>query len=156
MPRSKEGNVPKLTAIAASILGILLFPLASFGGNTSDSIWVNARPGATSVSMKYGDLFTAGYTSRASQPWGFAQCWANGTTVLGTPNQGTYAPGDVIWSEYRSLYPGGPVPAPFELTDPIQHLWLGGGASCTLSLVKFSGGYKNMTVLAKTSFTVTP
>jgi hypothetical protein len=29
-----------------------------------------------------------------------------------------------------------------------------GGATCKLSLVKFSGGYKNMTVLATTSFTV--
>jgi hypothetical protein len=52
------------------------------------------------------------------------------------------------------LYAGGPVPAPFDLIDPIQHLWLGGGATCKLSLLKFSGGYKNMTVLATTSFTV--
>lgn len=145
----------KWYASAASLLAALLLPLAAAAGTSNDSIWINAPAGALApVSLKYGDTFTAGYSSRASQPWAFAQCWASDTTVLGTPNQGTYAPGDVIWSEYRSLYSGGPVPAPFDLTDPIQHLWLGGGAKCKLSLVKFSGGNKNMTVLATTSFTV--
>jgi hypothetical protein len=144
----------KRYATAASLVAALLIPLAAEASGGNDSIWINAPAGGASTTMSYGDMFTAGYSSRASQPWGFAQCWANETTVLGTPNQGTYAPGDVIWSEYRSLYAGGPVPAPFDLIDPIQHLWLGGGATCKLSLVKFSGGYKNMTVLATTSFTV--
>ena len=147
----------KLSAIAASLVAALFLPLAAAAGGSTDSIWINPPSAGLapvgSVSLKYGAAFTAGYTSKAAQPWGFAQCWANDTTVLGTPNQGTYKPGDVIWSEYRSLYPGGPVPAAFDLTDPIQQLWLGGGATCTLSLVKFSGGNK-MTVLATTSFTV--
>jgi hypothetical protein len=146
----------KLSVTAASLVAALFLPLAAAAGGSTDSIWINppsAGLAPAAVSLKYGAAFTAGYTSKAAQPWGFAQCWANDTTVLGTPNQGTYKPGDVIWSEYRSLYPGGPVPAAFELTDPIQHLWLGGGATCTLSLVKFSGANK-MTVLATTSFTV--
>jgi hypothetical protein len=38
------------------------------------------------------------------------------------------------------------------LADPIQGLWLGGGATCTLSLVSFTGN--KQTVLASTDFTV--
>jgi hypothetical protein len=146
-------------AITASIVAAVFFPLAfaAHAGSAPDSIWIKSPGGSTGTpptTLPYGSSFTAGYTSKTSQPWAFAQCWANSTTVLGTPNQGNYKPGDAIWSEYRSLYPGGPVPAPFDLTDPIQGLWLGGGADCTLSLVKFSGGFKSMTVLASSSFTV--
>jgi hypothetical protein len=144
-------------ALAASIVTALALPLAAQAGGGGDSIWIAsvagaAARGAASPTPAYGASFTAGYTSKTSQPWAFAQCWANSSTVLGTPNQGTYTPGSVIWSEYRSLYAGGPEPAAFELTDPIQHLWLGGGASCTLSLLRLSG--KGTTVLATTSFTV--
>ena len=79
-----------------------------------------------------------------------AQCWVNETTNLGTPNQGTYTPGDVIWSGYRSLT--GLTGDTFLLSDPIQGLWLGGGATCKLSLVAFSGNKQS--TLAATDFTV--
>jgi len=146
----------KRHALAASAFAALVLPLAAQAGGTTDSIWIKPVAGAAPVStLPYGTFFAAGYTSKTSQPWAFAQCWANSTTVLGTPNQGTYTPGSVIWSEYRSLYAGGPVPAPFQLTDPIQGLWLGGGANCTLSLVKLGSGKQGgMTVLASTNFTV--
>ena len=146
----------KRLLVAAPVLAALTFSAPALAGGTTDSIWINAPAGAAATSMKYGDMFTAGYSSKASQPWGFAQCWANGSTVLGTPNQGTYAPGDVIWSEYRSLWAGSAASGPFQLTDPIQNLWLGGGATCTLSLVKFSGRAQTQTVLAKVGFTVAP
>jgi hypothetical protein len=157
MPTTKERQMLKRYAAAAILVAALIPPLAA-AGPVTDSIWVvpvggTAAPGARAA-LKYGDSFTAGYTTKASQPWGFAQCWANDTTVLGKPNQGTYTPGDVIWSGYRSLYSGGPVSAAFDLTDPIQGLWVGGGADCKLSLVKFSGG--KQTVLATTAFTVSP
>jgi hypothetical protein len=143
-----------LLAVAAVVAALSLAGPAA-AAPAQDAIWINSPTArAATVSLQYGDAFTAGYSSRVSQPWAYAQCWADGSTVLGTPNQGTYAPGDVIWSQYRSLYAGGPLPGGFDLTDPIQGLWLGGGASCRLSLVKFSGGYKSSTVLATYEFTV--
>jgi hypothetical protein len=159
--------------LVVAIAGVLVFGAAVVGRTDpagaadayaakpgGDAIWIAGfEPSRTASSvpvLPYGSDFGAGYSTRAAEPWGFAQCWANDSTVLGTPNQGTYSPGDVIWSEYRSLYPGGPVPANFQLNDPIQHLWLGGGADCTLSLLKFSGGYSRMTVLATTPFVVEP
>jgi hypothetical protein len=154
-PFSKGVDMRKRYALIASIFTALGLPLVAWaGGGGGDSIWISSVFGAAAPSPTYGSSFTAGYSSKTSQPWGFAQCWANGTTVLGTPNQGSYKPGSVIWSEYRSLYPGGPEPGPFQLTDPIQHLWLAGGATCTLSLLKFSAGLKSSTVLATTPFTV--
>ena len=148
----------KRYAAVAALVAALVPPLAG-AASVTNSIWVVPVGAATTAgagsALHYGGAFTAGYTAKTSEPWGFARCWANDTTILGTPNQGTYAPGDVIWSEYRSLYDGGPVPSTFELTDPIQGLWLGGGADCRIDLIKFSAGYKNQTVLASTTFTVT-
>jgi hypothetical protein len=142
-------------AAGASVLSALALAAPASAAPVQDAIWVNAPTGrAATVTMRYGDSFTAGYTSRAAQPWALAECWADGSTVLGTPNLGTYNPGDVIWSQYRSLYAGGPAPGAFDLIDPIQGLWLGGGATCRLSLVKFSGGYKSSTVLATSTFAV--
>ena len=145
-------------ALTAAALAALGAPTAAPAAPAStDAIWVNGPSGAAAGSqLHYGDSFTAGYTTRASQPWAYAECRPTATTVLGTPNQGPYTYGDVMWSGYRSLYAGGPVPAGFQLTDPIQHLWLGGGATCTLSLIKYASGYSKKTVLATTTFTVAP
>ena len=143
-------------ALTAAALAALGAPTAAPAAPATDSVWMTGPSGAAVSQLHYGDSFTAGYTSRASQPWAYAECRPTATTLLGTPNQGTYTPGGVMWSGYRSLYAGGPVPAPFQLTDPIQQLWLGGGATCTMSLVKFASGYSKMTVLATTSFTVAP
>ena len=63
---------------------------------------------------------------------------------------GTYAPGDPIWAAYRSLT--GLTGDSFLLADPIQGLWLGGGARCILNLVTFSGSKQS--TLASTAFTV--
>ena len=145
-----------LAALLAAGLTALAAPAAASAAPAADAVWVNGPDGARASVLHYGDSFTAGYTSRTSQPWGFAECRPTATTVLGTPSQGTYTYGDVMWSEYRSLYGGGPVPAPFRLIDPIQQLWLGGGATCAISLVKYSSGYKNRTVLATSSFVVEP
>ena len=142
--------------LAAAAFGALALPAAASAAPApADSIWVVGPSGAKTTSLHYGDSFTAGYTTRTSQAWGYAECRPTGSTVLGTPTQGTYSYGDAIWSEYRSIYAGGPIPSPFQLTDPIQQLWLGGGATCTLSLIKYSSGYKNRTVLATSSFEVT-
>jgi hypothetical protein len=147
-----------LAAALTAALAVLGAPTAApAAAPVTDAVWVAGATGGAVSQLHYGDSFTAGYTTRASQPWAYAECRPMATTVLGTPNQGTYTPGDVMWSEYRSVYAGGPVPAPFQLTDPIQGLWLGGGATCTLSLIKWSGGgYTKKTVLATTSFTVAP
>ena len=147
----------KWCAIAVAVAALI--PSLAAAAPVTSSVWVvpvgSATTAGTSVTLHYGDAFTAGYTTKASEPWAFVQCWANDTTILGVPNQGTYSPGDVIWSEYRSVYDGGPISPTFELVDPIQQLWLGGGADCRIDLIKFSAGYKNQTVLASTTFTVT-
>jgi hypothetical protein len=121
------------------------------GNKDADDIWiVGPDGGRLTTQLKYGDSFKAGYSSRAKEPWGFAQCWANDSTVVGTPNQGTYTPGDPVWSSYRSLT--GLTGDSWLLADPIQGLWLGGGATCKLNLVSFVGN--KQTVLASTDFTV--
>jgi len=106
--------------------------------------------------LHYGNSFTAAYTGKVNggAPWAYASCVANGTTQLGTPNQGSYTPGGTIWSEYRDLN-GSVGMGPFELTDPIQHLWTGGGADCKLQLMSINNSGKQ-TVLATTTFTVLP
>ena len=143
----------KAAVLIALALSLGTASLASAANRDADAIWIVTSGGATArtgVVLTYGTSFTAGYTSRAKQPWAFAQCWANATTILGTPNQGTYTPGDVIWSGYRSLT--GLTGDTFVLDDPIQHLWLGGGANCKLSLVTFSGSKQS--TLAAMDFTV--
>jgi len=141
-----------ILALAAScVVASVAHAAANRGG---DSIWIiksGDSAARTDNVMAYGESFKTGYSSRAKEPWAFAQCWANSTTILGTPNQGTYTPGDVIWSGYRSLT--GLTGDTFDLTDPIQHLWLGGGANCKLSLVTFSGNNRTST-LASIDFTV--
>jgi len=141
-----------ITLIAAAV-SLAAASLAGAAGREADAIWIVKSNGDTArsdVVMSFGESFKAGYSSRAKEPWAFAQCWANSTTVLGTPNQGTYRPGDVIWSAYLSLT--GLTGDTFLLRDPIQGLWLGGGADCKLSLVAFTGNKQS--TLATTAFTV--
>ena len=142
--------MPTVRVLAASVLAALTLAPAAHAAKSSDSIWINPAAGQATVKLSYGDSFTAGYSSKVSQPWGYAECKASSTSVLGA----SYTPGSVIWSEYLSLWPGGPSSGPFQLIDPIQQMWLGGGANCTLSLVKFTSGLTNRTVLATTSFIV--
>src|SRR3954453_6767149 len=134
----------KKIAGALALVALLAVPSAAGAAPAStDAIWITSADGQALAAsgtpqLRYGDQFRAGYRTKAAQPWGLAECWAKASTVLGTPNQGSYKPGDVIWSGYRSLYSGGPIAGAFELTDPINHLWLGGGATCRLSLLKLS------------------
>ena len=159
-------------ALIVGIAGALVFGVAVVGGDAptgaesalaarsgDSAVWIDGFESSRSSSgpvLPYGSDFRAGYSTRAAEPWGFAQCWANESTVLGTPNQGTYSPGDVIWSQYRALYSGGPTSRTFQLIDPIQGLWLGGGADCKLSLIKFSSNMSRKTVLATTTFAAEP
>jgi len=142
--------------IIAAVFSLAAVSVAGAAGTkATDSIWVIPATSSTTAlastsQMKYGESFKAGYSSRARDPWAYAQCWANSTTIVGTPNQGTYAAGDVVWSGYRSLT--GLTGDTFLLADPIQGLWLGGGATCKLSLVTFSSGRQN--VLASVDFVV--
>ena len=150
-----------VTAVLAIVVALSTAAFAAAGSSKGgDSVWIIsgssgaaalAQPLSAQTNLKYGSSFKAGYSSRAREPWAYAQCWADSTTVLGTPNQGTYKPGDMIWSGYRSLT--GLTGDTFDLNDPIQGLWLGGGASCKLNLVTLSNG--KQTVLASVAFTVT-
>ncbi len=140
-------------ALIVAVVSLAAASPAQAAPRAGDSIWIITAEGNTAragTQLTYGDSFKAGYSSRAKEPWAFAQCWATETTVLGSPNQGTYTPGDVIWSGYRSLT--GLTGDTFLLSDPIQALWLGGGATCTLSLVSFSGGKQS--TLASMNFSV--
>ena len=137
--------------LVIAILALAVAGLASAGNKDADAIWiVGPDNGRLTTQLSYGDSFRAGYSSRAKEPWGYAQCWANSSTVVGTPNQGTYASGDPVWSSYRSLT--GLTGDSWLLADPIQGLWVGGGADCTLSLVTFVGN--KQVVLATTDFSV--
>ena len=143
-------------AIAVACMAFNAAPFAAAAGSKStDSIWIvttsASAPTSGQPTLHFNDTFNAGYSSRAKQPWAYAQCVANSTTILGTPNQGVYTPGDTIWSAYRSLT--GLTGDTFDLNDPIQGLWRGGGADCTLSLVTFNGSGQQ-SVLASISFTV--
>jgi hypothetical protein len=137
---------------AAALLAVLALaatataaPGSGGAKSSSDSIWVIAPTGAAPVSsMSYGADFNAGYTSKDSGPWAHLQCFANSTTQL------TYPTAGAILDEYR---PGsGGVTAAFELADPLNSEWVGGGADCTLSLIVSQGSQSR--VSATTSFTV--
>ena len=146
---SKKATLVIAAATALALLvGVSVAPAAP--SRDSHSIWIVTGETARTTQLGYGASFKAGYASRAKEPWAYAQCWANGSSILGVPNQGTYTPGDPIWSGYRSLT--GLTGDTFLLSDPIQQLWLGGGATCKLSLVSFSGGKQS--TLASTDFTV--
>jgi hypothetical protein len=147
---SRNALAAFLTAAALAVVGL---PAAAQAAPAADAIWIVGPSGAKTTQLHYGDHFNAGYSSRTSQPWGYAECRPNASTVLGTA---PYTYGDVMWGMYRSLYAGGPVPAGFDLTDPVANIWLGGGATCQLKLVKFSTGYTKETTLATTSFEVLP
>jgi hypothetical protein len=40
--------------------------------------------------------------------------------------------------------------------ESVHPVWTGGGADCTVSLVKFSNDLRRMTVLATTTFVASP
>jgi hypothetical protein len=149
--------------LIAGIVGALAFAFAPVSGPASSiagagradaatrtsSVWI-ASPGATKSSgLSYGSSFVVGYSTSARQPWVEARCFPNSSTTYVR----TYADGS-IWAENFSVYPGGPMPQAFSLTDPVANNWTAGGANCTLQLVKYSSDYRRYTVLATSAFTV--
>lgn len=132
-------------AVLLSIVCALIAAAAVAAKPTPTITLVGAHP------LRYGDSFTASYTGKLKDAFAYAVCYANASTVVGTPNQGTYAPGDPVWSGYRSLT--GRTGDTFVLTDPIQGLWVGGGADCRLDLIDLP---KPDVVLASVPFTVYP
>lgn len=123
----------------------------ALAATSTSAVWIDELTTARSSGLQYGDGFTVGYRTRERQPWAQARCYPNGTTVFDR----TYADGS-IWGENFSVYPGGPMPQGFELTDPIANNWTAGGADCVLRLVKYSSNYSRYSVLAEMPFTVAP
>jgi len=138
--------VPVLTVAMAS---------AAMAAKPSSSVWVEELSGPTALAtaqLEYGDAFTVGYSTSAREPWALTECYANDTTQL-AGSLPTNAP---MWAEYFSAYPGGPVPQAFVLGDSVTPVWVGGGADCTVTLLKFSGDFSRETLLATTRFAVAP
>ena len=123
------------TALATALMGVTALAAASValaGKPSGDSIWVVPLSGSSltasaTASMSYGSSFAAGYTSRASAPWGHLFCTANSTTQLASGG------GSVVMDSYRAVQADGTIGV--------------------LSLVAFQGG--RMKTLATTSFTAT-
>ena len=138
----------KLTAALVGILALISASLAFAGKPSGDAIWIMGTAGAAAPSgatLNYGATFQAGYSSKASTPYGHAQCWANSTSQLAYPTSGP------ILDEYRQVQPDGTL-GTFSVSDPLNQEWLGGGGNCSLSLVSFQASKAN--VLATTNFTV--
>lgn len=161
-PRAGRAPTSRLTAWIATLvmaLGLVAPAIpALVAAHSSSSIWVVELTATLAPQqLRYGQHFTVGYSTSARQPWALAQCYPNATTEYsGTHSDGT------IWSEWYSVYPGGPSPQNFILGDSVSPLWTGGGADCTVTLAKLSGkyrgalGYSNVTVLATATFVVAP
>jgi hypothetical protein len=138
------------TLVALVIVGILAgTTLAST--KTASSVWIEGSSTLRASSgLTFGDAFTVGYSTSAREPWAHAVCYPVDTTVY----RETYGDG-WIWGQYFSVYPGGPQPQAFQLVDPVADNWTGGGARCTLELIKLSSSGRE-TMLAKDTFSVAP
>jgi len=143
-----------VVGLVSGTAGTALAAKGGGGSSPTSSVWIEELSSGSALragGLSYGDPFTVGYETRERQPWAHAVCYPNATTVY----RETYGDG-WVWGEYFSVYPDSPMPQAFELIDPIAQNWTGGGADCTLDLVKFSGDYSRETVLATSPFTVTP
>jgi hypothetical protein len=157
--RTRPSGVLSLSLVAALML---LLPLQGVFA-ASSSVWVLQLAGAsgtvpTTASLHYNDAFNVGYKSQERQPWAHATCYANSSSIL----TGAAAADGSIWGSWYSLWSDGPSPQNFVLGASVSPVWTGGGADCTVDLVKVSGkylgasGFSNQTVLAQTRFTVAP
>jgi hypothetical protein len=143
--------LPLGIAASLALAVIIAVPVATLAGKATSAVWVNelsAKVSSGVGGLKFGDHFTVGYDTRERQPFALARCYANGTTQF----VGTNADGSV-WGEVFSVYAGGPTPQDFQLGASVYQLWTGGGADCTVQLVKYSSDLSRMTVLATTRFT---
>lgn len=157
--RNRPSGALSLSLVAALML---LLPLQGVLA-ASSSVWVVQLAGltgasTTTTSLHDGDAFTVAYKSQERQPWAHATCYANSSSIL----SGAAAADGSIWGSWYSLWSSGPSPQNFVLGASVSPLWTGGGADCTVDLVKVSGkylgasGFSNETVLARTQFTVSP
>ena len=129
---------------------VLNGPSASAQVKVTDSIWV-VQPGYSAtgtVSLKYGDIFSAGWrSSRLTNPAGFAQCWAVDATgaQASTP----------FWSAWGRLQSDGTLGLfQFASVDPNQ-VWPANGGTCNVSLVSLQGNKQSVTAISA-NFTVRP
>lgn len=150
----RVGGKAILTAAMTAALLVAAVPLTAFAGKATSAVWVTELGGAatqTASTLSHGDGFTVGYATREREPFALARCYANATTEF----TGTHADGS-IWGEVFSVYDGGPTPQAFQLGASVHPLWTGGGADCTVELVKYSRDLSRMTVLATMEFTAAP
>lgn len=141
-------------ALSTAAVVVALVPASVLAAKHMSAVWVNELDSATVqlVSpLQHGDHFSVGYETREREPFALARCYANATTEF----TGTHADGS-IWGEVFSVYDGGPTPQDFQLGASVYPLWTGGGADCTVELVKYSRDLLRMTVLVTTRFSVAP
>jgi hypothetical protein len=143
--------------VTFSLGTVLLFVLV-FGAVGAYAVWKSLAAPRSNASisivypagktnLNYGDTFYASYTDKSPYDWGYAECRPNSTTQLSQPNTG------VIWGEWRATQSNGTIGA-FNLIDPNNKEWTGGGADCILKLINTKKSYTN--ALAQVSFTVNP
>ena len=140
------------TVLMLALLPILIFVLADAtyaAKPSSSSVWVNEITARAVLS--HGDEFSVGYATREREPWALVECRPNATSIYSA----TYADG-TFWSEIFSLYPGGPTPQNFALGASVYPLWTGGGADCTVILLKLSPDLSRRTELATATFSAAP
>jgi hypothetical protein len=147
--------------VTFSLGSVLLFVLI-FGAVGGYAVWKSlAAPNksaptvslllpAGATSLHYGDNFYVAYTDSSDRnysDYGYLACTANSTSVLSKPSTG------IILDEYRFASPHNGTIGSFQLLDPLNNEYVGGGANCTVSLL---GSKQHSGVLAQTSFVVNP
>lgn len=123
------------------------------------SVWVStgADPArsAAATQVAFGRPFSVEFSTRERKPWALVLCYPNETTVYVTTFNDEDGHVGYLWGEYYSVYEGGPVPQNFVLGDGYAN-WTGGGADCTVELLKFSADGQRATVLAQSAFSAVP
>lgn len=130
-----------------------------FAAPAVSTVWVSTGADSTrsaaATQVAFGSPFSVEFSTRERKPWALVLCYPNETTVYVT----TFNDGDghmgYLWGEYFSVYEGGPVPQNFVLGDGYAN-WTGGGADCTVELLKFSADGQRATVLAQSTFIAVP
>jgi hypothetical protein len=134
----------------AIVMTLVALPAHAQGGKTTDKIWVIGSGGAaaaTSVSLRYGDTFSAGWQSKLANPFGLAQCW-----TFDAAGNKTGAP---FWAAWGRLQADGTIGIfEFASVDPNQ-VWPARGGSCTVSLVSLQGNKQTVTATSA-EFSVAP
>lgn len=132
---------------------------AALAAPGSSSVWVTTGDGtsrsAATAEVAFGAAFVVDYATRERKPWALVMCYPNDTTVYTTTFSDRDGHEGYVWGEYFTVYEGGPVPQNFILGDGYAN-WTGGGADCTVELIKFSSDGRRSSVLARSEFTGVP